>query len=99
MMRHEIWYSVENCGDGSAYPKVMESEDLCEIDQAFMEGWGESCVGCIYVESDGPITVKDTITVAQEIKDVEEYLEDAPMDRNAKGKLALLKALAAKGGR
>lgn len=63
----KIWYSVQNCGDGSAYPKLMESEELCELDQKYMdEGWGESCTGSIVIESNAPITVKNEIITVEE---------------------------------
>jgi hypothetical protein len=73
----KIWYSVQNCGDGSAYPEFMESEELAEFDQANMdEGWGESCTGCITIEHDSPITIKEKIsTIDDKIKEFEEELE------------------------
>lgn len=69
----KIWYSVQNCGDGSAYPRFMESKELAELDQDYMdEGWGESCTGCISIESDTPITIKNSVlTVEELIKDIE----------------------------
>lgn len=107
-MQHEIWYSVENCGDGSAYPKFMESEALCEIDQQYMaEGWGESCVGCLVVLSDSPMLVEGIISVDDAIKEVEDELQEDYMLAYKKrglylgwferleGKLAALKALKA----
>lgn len=40
-MKLKIFYSVQNGGDGSAYPKLMESKELAEFDQEYMdEGWG-----------------------------------------------------------
>jgi len=87
-MQTKIWYSIENCGDGSAHPRFMESEALCNIDQEYMdEGWGEHCVGCLIVESDSPITVKDLITVEDAIREVEEYLgEDYMVEDRVQGK-------------
>lgn len=67
-MKHELtlWYSVQNGGDGSAYPQFMESEELAEFDQDNMDtGWGESCTGSIELESDSPITVKDKVTTKE----------------------------------
>lgn len=67
-MKHELtlWYSVQNGGDGSAYPQFMESEALAEFDQDNMsEGWGESCTGSIDLESDSPITVKEKVTTKE----------------------------------
>ncbi len=75
----KIWYSVQNGGDGSAYPVWMESEALARWDQDNMdEGWGEDCSGWITVESDGPIKVKDTIeTVAGMLAELEEELGES----------------------
>jgi hypothetical protein len=66
-MKHELTlhYSVQNGGDGSAYPQFMESEALAEFDQDHMsEGWGESCTGSITLRSDSPIEVVDEIYTA-----------------------------------
>ena len=60
MIKHilTLYYSVQNGGDGSAYPVFFESMELAELDQDTMdEGWGESCTGSIVLESDSPITV------------------------------------------
>lgn len=71
-MKHTLtlYYSVQNGGDGSAYPQFMESAELAEYDQENMdEGWGESCTGSIELESDSPITVK-----GKEVTTKESYL-------------------------
>ena len=48
-----IYYSVDNCGDGSAYPRLFTTEKLAEWHQNHLdEGWGESCTGEIVVEGD-----------------------------------------------
>lgn len=104
-MLTKIWYSVENCGDGSAYPKLMESEELCYLDQRYMdEGWGEDCVGYITIESDAPIIVKDkVITVEQTIDDTKDdlrYYSGKAGERFVKEKLtALLKLKGTKDGK
>ena len=60
MKRKTIWYSVHNGGDGSAYPVLMESEELAELDQRHQdEGWGEPCYGSITLESESEIFVVD----------------------------------------
>lgn len=77
-MKTKIYYSVENGGDGSAYPQLMESEELAEIDQEFMGeyGWAEPCTGWITIESETPIRVVDEVlTVDKAIKEVEEELD------------------------
>lgn len=52
-MKLTLWYSVQNGGDGSAYPQFMESEELAEWDQDHLDdGWGESCTGSITVSGD-----------------------------------------------
>lgn len=41
-----VWWSIQNGGDGSAYPKWFLNEEDCEWDQDNMwEGWGEPCYG------------------------------------------------------
>jgi len=46
----EIFYSVGNGGDGSAYPIFLESEELARWDQDHMdEGWGEPCCGSLTI--------------------------------------------------
>lgn len=48
-----IYYSVENCGDGSAYPVFFDTKKLAEWHQTHLrEGWGECCTGEIVVEGD-----------------------------------------------
>jgi hypothetical protein len=48
-----VYYSVNNGGDGSAYPKWFESQELADWDQDNMyEGWGESCTGSISFTGD-----------------------------------------------
>lgn len=87
-MNTKIWYSIENGGDGSAYPIWMESEDLAILDQKWMdEGWGEPCYGCIEIESEAPITIRDDIvTIDEKIKEIEEELnEDYMKEYKEKG--------------
>lgn len=41
-----IWYSMQNGGDGSAYPYFFLTEDEASFDQMTMDyGWGEDCSG------------------------------------------------------
>ncbi|MHB8098030.1 MAG: hypothetical protein ACYDD5_00385 [Sulfuricurvum sp.] len=50
-----VWYSVQNGGDGSAYPCWFLTENDAEQDQDDLdEGWGESCTGSVqtFVGSD-----------------------------------------------
>ena len=62
-----IWGSIQNGGDGSAYPEWMESEKLAEWDQENVQkDWGESCVCSVTVSSDGPITIDTDLTTAEE---------------------------------
>ena len=45
-----LYYSVENCGDGSAYPRFFDTKELAEWHQEHLdEGWGESCTGKVVV--------------------------------------------------
>lgn len=81
MMKTTIYYSVENCGDGSAYPEFFDREDVCDAHQDNLtEGWGESCTGSLTITSAGPIKVQGITTLRGAIKeadeqDQQEYLE------------------------
>lgn len=75
MKQYTLYYSVSNGGDGSAYPRFMESEALCEWDQDHMsEGWGESCTGSFTLQSES-----DILPVS-EIETKESYLFDRYID-------------------
>lgn len=83
-MKTTIWYSVQNCGDGSAYPEWFESKELAVLDQKFMdEGWSEACVGSLEIKHEGPIKFSNVIFTAEmvkknleeEIKEGEEYYD------------------------
>jgi predicted nuclease of restriction endonuclease-like RecB superfamily len=85
-MKTKIFYSIENCGDGSAYPIFMESEELCMIEQEFMdEGWGEPCIGHITIEHDTPIKIKNEIkTVDEVIEETELRIKESCVSENSK---------------
>lgn len=52
-MEKTIWYSVNNGGDGSAYPHWFETMELAEWDQENQsEGFGESCTGSVTFTGD-----------------------------------------------
>ena len=81
-----LYYSVSNGGDGSAYPKFSLSKELADIHQDMEgelsgEGWGESCVGAISLESESPITVREDdfkyfITKESLLEQLEDYLDE-----------------------
>ena len=55
-MKIELHYSIENGGDGSAYPRWYASSKLADWHQDHLcEGWGEPCTGSIEVEGDNLI--------------------------------------------
>lgn len=84
----KVWYSVENGGDGSAYPKFVDSEELAELLQEQQsEGWGESCTGYLEIESEGPIKVKDMRTLDDTIKDASEDIDESWWDEYDQEKL------------
>lgn len=48
MKKVTVWYSIQNGGDGSAYPAWFLTEKEAEKDQIDMdEGWGEPCIGSV----------------------------------------------------
>lgn len=85
-MQLTIYYSVQNGGDGSAYPTFCESKLVADIHQELLvngyEGWGEPCTGSITVEGES-IKVLDTIYTATDLKEeLEEVLNDNWMNLN-----------------
>lgn len=43
-----VWFSIQNGGDGSAYPFWFLTEEEAALDQEDMdEGWGEPCIGSV----------------------------------------------------
>jgi len=89
----KVWYSVQNGGDGSAYPQWFESEALATFDQDNMdEGWGECCTGSLDIEHEGPIKILDNvITCEKYIEQLEESLSYASYPKH---KEDLLKQIA-----
>lgn len=78
-MKKTIYYSVHDCGDGSAYPIFFEDLDCAEIDQEMMEeGWGESCTGHLEIETDVDcnIQIKNVIKLTDFIKTLEDKLNN-----------------------
>lgn len=65
-----MYYSIHNCGDGSAHPVFFESELAAEIDQErqieeFGEGWGEDCSGPV----GSPTTDEEYIRELEQARD------------------------------
>ena len=77
-MKTEIWYNIQNGGDGSVHPKWFESKELAIIDEnSMVEGWGEPCYGSIIITHDTPIKLSIKLkTLDSMIKDVEEELKE-----------------------
>lgn len=76
-MKTRIYYSVENGGDGSAYPIFMESYEQAELHQDNMdEGWGEPCTGSLEISSEGPIRIRRIQTIQDSIDDLEEQINE-----------------------
>lgn len=69
-----MYYSIRDCGDGSAYPVFFETREAAEVDQESQViltgmGWGDDCSGKV---DESPTTN------AQFVKELEaelEYLE------------------------
>ncbi len=79
-----IYYSVENCGDGSAYPMLFDTEELADWHQNHLdEGWGESCTGSIVVEGNN-LSCSELQTKEGYYLDL--LLDDSYSDPNEQGK-------------
>jgi len=76
----KVYYSVSNCGDGSAYPQFFESEKCSNFHQYLLneygEGWGEDCVGELEIESDGPVKIKRITTNKSYIDELKSELDE-----------------------
>lgn len=80
----EIYYSVENCGDGSAYPRFFVSEALADWHQKSLdEGWGEPCTGSIKVIGDN-VTCPEAMTIIQCYLDIQNDVYDKSGEQKLK---------------
>lgn len=82
----KLYYSVQNAGDGSAYPRFMESAELTEWDQDKDRSnmWGEPCTGEIVLEGDNiKVTYPNIITKESYYYDIylDEYTERSEEER------------------
>lgn len=93
MHKMTVFYSVQNGGDGSAYPKFMESEALCRFDQEHMsEGWGECCIGSLSFESDSPIRIVGKEIVTKESYFIDRYCDEYSSSRKKDGRAEFIAA-------
>lgn len=82
-MELKVYYSIQNCGDGSASIEWFESEELASWDQETQnedEGWAEDCSGYITISGDNlvfkeDIIGKETLLAEYVIEDLEDALE------------------------
>ena len=75
----KIYYSIHNCGDGSAVSIFVDSRKLAEWDQDHLdEGWGEPSWGQLDVTSESAITVDPLFSAAGYYlwKELDEYWND-----------------------
>jgi hypothetical protein len=84
LFKKTLFYSLSNGGDGSVSMSLVESaklatwlqeNDICD------EGWAEDCSGTIVLESESPITCKESI---ETIEDTIEQYEDCGDDKKIK---------------
>jgi hypothetical protein len=72
-MTRSIYYSVSNCGDGSAYPEFFYDQKCAEVHQGLMEeGWGESCTGSITIHTRDYVEGQELL--CSQASTTEEYL-------------------------
>ena len=78
-MKKTLYYSIENGGDGSAYPVWFDTEALASWHQEHMdEGWGEPCNDSISVESNGDMFCDELQTAEKYYLElISEYYGDA----------------------
>ena len=76
----EVFYSIMDCGDGSAYPKWFLTDEEAEKDQEVSveetgSGWGESCTGMVETFEGSNIhkeAVENSKELVERIKSLEE---------------------------
>ena len=67
-MKTDLWYAIHSDGAGAAYIRFYESRKLAEwVEEHQYEGWGDSCVSFISVESDGPVTFLESVETAESV--------------------------------
>lgn len=72
-MALKIYYSVMNCGDGSAYPVFFQDELSAEIHQSLEEeGWGEPCTGTLEIAGEN--------VVCREAQSRKDYIKELKKD-------------------
>ncbi len=79
-MEYKIGYYIQRGGDGTAYPRFYESENLAVIAEKFSiiqydEGWSEDSATSLTIESDSPIKVKGVDSYEDVKKEIEEELQ------------------------
>ena len=63
-MKRIIYYSIQDGGDGSAYPILLDTKELAQWDQDQMtEAWAEDCWGEFVLRSDRTITCEESLSV------------------------------------
>jgi hypothetical protein len=74
-MTRSIYYSVNNGGDGSAYPHFFYDEKCAEVHQGLQrEGFGEPCTGSITIHTRDYVEGQEIL--CSQAKTLEEYLEE-----------------------
>lgn len=85
-----LYYSVENGGDGSAYPVFFDTKELAEWHQDHLyEGWGESCTGSIIVNGNNLSCPELQTAKGYYLELLLNSIDDELIDKNELNKFAL----------
>lgn len=78
----KVYYSVRNCGDGSAYPKFFQDKRVAEYHQEIWEeeGWGEPCTGSLEIKGDN-IVVPAAMTATEFLIEATDYVDGYNIDK------------------
>lgn len=80
MSELKIYFSIEHCGDGSAFPWFFDSMKLADWHQEHQdEEWGEECTGSITVHGDGKLACPNMQST------IEFYLSEILEDESERG--------------
>lgn len=90
----DVWYVVENQGDGSCRVQFCESKELAELFDSFDIENQDEAVGFLPIEHDGSLKIKDMMTIDDAIEEASEDIDESwwtKSDQEKLDKLILLK--------
>ncbi len=78
----KVYYSLVNCGDGSAYPKFFQTQHLAKYHQDIWEeeGLGDSCDGELEIKGHN-VTVPAALSAIQFLIEASDYIDQYNIEK------------------